>query len=299
MRQVLRTLPDRLSAPVDIAVLVAFRLGFGAVMVWEAWRFLSGGKVDRYFIEPTFFFKYLGFGWVEPWPGGWMYFHFYVLGALGLCIALFAVGYTYFFLIDQAQYQNHYYLICLVSTLMILVPAHRALSLDAQRRPDLRSSFAPAWSLWLLRAQVALVYFFGGVAKLNFDWLRGYPLREWLPGSDFYVPPLSDLLHEGWVALLFSYSGLLIDLLAAPLLLWRPTRYWMLSALLLFHFMNEQLFSIGVFPVLASALTLLFLRHWLYPGNVSWTEEGHRYAWHMKLRDKDCTATFELVTSNP
>ena len=342
MRQVLRTLPDRLSAPVDIAALVAFRLGFGAVMVWEAWRFLSGGKVDRYFIEPTFFFKYLGFGWVEPWPGGWMYFHFYVLGALGLCIALFAVGYTYFFLLDQAQYQNHYYLICLVSTLMILVPAHRALSLDAQRRPDLRSSFAPAWSLWLLRAQVALVYFFGGVAKLNFDWLRGYPLREWLPGSDFYLPPLSDLLHEGWVALLFSYSGLLIDLLAAPLLLWRPTRYWMLSALLLFHFMNEQLFSIGVFPVLASALTLLFLppdwprrvfnwphpgdqvptfprlpkpalaalatylalhtllplRHWLYPGNVSWTEEGHRYAWHMKLRDKDCTATFELVTPN-
>ena len=219
--------------------------------------------------------------------------------ALGLCIALFALGYTYFFLIDQAQYQNHYYLICLVSTLMILVPAHRALSLDAQRRPDLRSSFAPAWSLWLLRAQVALVYFFGGVAKLNFDWLRGYPLREWLPGSDFYLPPLSDLLHEGWVALLFSYSGLLIDLLAAPLLLWRPTRYWMLSVLLLFHFMNEQLFSIGVFPVLASALTLLFLRHWLYPGNVSWTEEGHRYAWHMKLRDKDCTATFELVTSNP
>ena len=116
MRQVLRTLPDRLSAPVDIAALVAFRLGFGAVMVWEAWRFLSGGKVDRYFIEPTFFFKYLGFGWVEPWPGGWMYFHFYVLGALGLCIALglfyrlcialFALGYTYFFLIDQAQYQN-------------------------------------------------------------------------------------------------------------------------------------------------------------------------------------------------
>ena len=64
-----------------------------------------------------------------------MYFHFYVLCALGLCIALFAVGYTYFFLIDQAQYQNHYYLICLVSTLMILVPAHRALSLDAQRWP--------------------------------------------------------------------------------------------------------------------------------------------------------------------
>jgi hypothetical protein len=28
------------------------------------------------------------------------------------------------------------------------------------------------------------------------------------------------------------------------------------------------------------------LRHWLYPGNVAWTEEGHRFAWRMKLRSK-------------
>jgi hypothetical protein len=33
--------------------------------------------------------------------------------------------------------------------------------------------------------------------------------------------------------------------------------------------------------------TLLPLRHWLYPGNVNWTEEGHLFSWHMKLRDKD------------
>jgi hypothetical protein len=27
-------------------------------------------------------------------------------------------------------------------------------------------------------------------------------------------------------------------------------------------------------------------RHHLYPGNVNWTEEGHNWSWHMKLRDK-------------
>ena len=37
---------------------------------------------------------------------------------------------------------------------------------------------------------------------------------------------------------------------------------------------------------------LLPLRHWLYPGNVSWTEEGHRFAWHMKLRDKESRGEF-------
>jgi len=39
---------------------------------------------------------------------------------------------------------------------------------------------------------------------------------------------------------------------------------------------------------------LMPLRHWLYPGNVSWTEEGHLYAWHMKLRDKSGTSTFTV-----
>jgi hypothetical protein len=38
----------------------------------------------------------------------------------------------------------------------------------------------------------------------------------------------------------------------------------------------------------AYALVQLALpwRHFLYPGRVSWTEEGHRFSWHMKLRAK-------------
>ena len=35
------------------------------------------------------------------------------------------------------------------------------------------------------------------------------------------------------------------------------------------------------------AQLLVPLRHWLYPGTVSWTEEGHRFSWHMKLRAQD------------
>jgi hypothetical protein len=34
------------------------------------------------------------------------------------------------------------------------------------------------------------------------------------------------------------------------------------------------------------------LRHLLYPGNVSWTEEGHNFSWHMKLRDKASRSMF-------
>ena len=37
---------------------------------------------------------------------------------------------------------------------------------------------------------------------------------------------------------------------------------------------------------------LMPLRHFLYPGDVHWTEEGHRFAWHMRLRDKEADAQF-------
>jgi vitamin K-dependent gamma-carboxylase len=40
---------------------------------------------------------------------------------------------------------------------------------------------------------------------------------------------------------------------------------------------------------------LVPLRHLLYPGNVSWTEEGHRFAWQMMLREKSGVAQFTVT----
>lgn len=37
------------------------------------------------------------------------------------------------------------------------------------------------------------------------------------------------------------------------------------------------------------------LRHFLYPGDVNWTEEGHRFSWHMMLREK--TGDVEFVAT--
>ena len=44
------------------------------------------------------------------------------------------------------------------------------------------------------------------------------------------------------------------------------------------------------------AVQLIFpLRHYLYPGDVSWTEEGHNFSWHMKLRTKSGEAVFTVT----
>ena len=72
-----------------------------------------------------------------------MYLLFVSLAILSLMIALglfyristllFFLGYSYFFLVERAIYNNHYYLICLLSLMLILAPLNRSWSLDVLR----------------------------------------------------------------------------------------------------------------------------------------------------------------------
>jgi hypothetical protein len=345
---------DRLFEPVEIGLLVYFRIAFGAVMAWEALRYLSRGWVRSEFIEPPLHFTYYGFSWVRPWPGEGMIWHFVALGVLAAMIAaglfyraaavLFFLAFTYVFLLDQANYLNHFYLISLLAFLLIFLPAQRAGSLDVLRKPSLRSATAPAWTLWLLRFQIAVPYVFGGIAKMNGDWLRGEPIRMWL--ADYFGRPVAEPVVYG-----FAWGGMLFDLLIVPALLWRRTRVPAFVAAAVFHLTNNEIFHIGIFPWLMLAASVVFLppewfaldtphagkkskakppqsgevssppprgrrrlvlgllgawvvlqcavplRHLLYPGNVSWTEEGHRFAWHMKLRNKETAALTVTVST--
>ncbi|MCW1886335.1 HTTM domain-containing protein [Luteolibacter flavescens] len=323
------------AKPVDGASLAVFRIAFGLLMFFDAVVYLKRGWVRALYIDPAFHFSYLGFDWVKPWPGDGMMAHFIVLAIAALMVAaglfyriatvVLFLALAQVFLIDAAEYLNHLYLICLIAFALIFVPAHRLWSLDAIRDSSKSSPTMPACWLWLMRIQVGIPYFFGGIAKLNGDWLRGEPLGTWLAKrADF--PWIGPWLTEKWVALLFSYSGLILDLAFVPLLLWKRTRLAAYVLVLCFNAMNGWLFEIGVFPWMMVAASLLFfppewprfgrkarptnhmprvskpvlagiavylaiqvllpLRHWPYPGDVAWTEEGHLYSWRMKLRDK-------------
>jgi vitamin K-dependent gamma-carboxylase len=257
----------RLAAPVDVASLVFFRAAFGALVVWEVYRYATNGWIEAYWVEPEFHFSYLGFGWVEPLPAAGMWALFGALAAAGvgiavgacyrLCTAVCTVGFTYVFLLEPARYLNHFYLFCLLGLLLAAIPAHCRWSIDAALRRRLRSDTVAARALWLLRAQVAIVYVYGGLAKLDGDWLRGEPMRTWLAARPDF-PLLGRWFDQEWMAYLTSYGGLLLDLLVVPAVLWRRTRIPALGAAALFHLINRELFSIGVFPYLAMAALLLF-----------------------------------------
>ncbi len=346
-----------LFQPVDASSLVVFRIGFGLVMLWEVIRYWRHDWIREYYIEPVFQFKYYGFAWVQPWPGDWMYAHFAVLGICAFFIALglfyristilFLLGFSYVFLLEQANYLNHLYLVIVCAALLCVLPANRYFSLDAKLRPYIAADTVPAWSVWILRAQFEIVLLYAGIVKLNGDWLQLEPLSMWLAKrADF--PVLGPLFMQDWSVAVAAYGVILLHLLGAPLLLYRRTRLYVFFAYAAFHTLNHFVFSIGIFPWFTLLGSLMFfdpdwpkqlksrvlgwlgrsessamlsvpektttpvslpppvqqravigfamvwlgvqillpLRHVLYPGNVSWTEEGHKYAWQMKLRDK-------------
>jgi len=111
--------------------------------------------------------------------------------------------------------------------------------------------------LWLVRLQIGVVYFYGGISKLNDDWLRGEPMRHWL-WERSGMPLVGQFFHEEWLVDVLSYGALLLDLSIVPLLLWRRTRLTAFVVAVLFHLMNSLLWTIGIFPWLMIAATTLF-----------------------------------------
>lgn len=258
---------NRLFEPVDAASLTLFRIGFGAIAVWWAIDYLFRGRMHAVYVAPQFHFTYYGFDWVQPWPGGGMYLHFIALTLFAFCIAagllyrwfacLFALGVTYVFLLDRTNYQNHYYLLVLVSWMMVLLPLNRMWSLDAINGRVRSSQSVPRWALWLAQFHVGVPYLFGGLAKFEVDWFAGAPLRQTLQAHDWW-PIVGPWFHYEAVVQLFIWGGLLFDLLVVPMLLWRPTRIPAYLLCVFFHLMNSQLFSIHIFPWLMILATTLF-----------------------------------------
>jgi hypothetical protein len=264
----LTRLQERLLAPKSIASLAMYRFLFGALLCLSSLRFLSNGWVDRCFGQPTFFFKYYGFEWVQVLPAPWMTVAFVAMVLLSAFVALgflyrlsivaLFLLFTYVELIDVTNYLNHYYLVSLLAFLMCFMPLGRAYSVDAWLWPRRTSSTVPAWMLYLLRFQVGLVYFFAGMAKLQPDWLlHAQPLGIWL-ASRTEAPIIGPLLGLPFVPYLMSWAGFLFDTFIVAFLLWRRSRPYAFAVVVVFHSCTHLLFVIGVFPFLMMCNATLF-----------------------------------------
>ncbi|QDV17311.1 Vitamin K-dependent gamma-carboxylase [Gimesia panareensis] len=270
------SLDARLFRPVSIDWLVFYRIAFGLVMFSFAVKYLQYGMVDLFYVKPIYHFPYDGFEWVRKLDMTIMvgdqivhaiHLEFMALAAFALMIAvgfwyrgasiLFAICFVHIFLIDKCYYQNHYYFVALLSLILPFLPAQRACSIDALLDRGIRSQTTPAWTLWLMRFQIGVPYFFGGIAKLNADWIRGQPMRGALAGKTD-LPLIGPWFTEEWIVQSFVWGGLLFDLFIVPALLWKRTRIAAFGCCLVFHGMNSIVWTIGIFPWLMILATTVF-----------------------------------------
>ncbi|MDX5419595.1 MAG: HTTM domain-containing protein [Hymenobacteraceae bacterium] len=336
---------QQLLKPIGIYPLVYFRILFGLLMFCEGIGAVLIDWVQEHYVEPTIHFGYIGLEWLKPLPGYGMVYLYLVMALLGFLIMvgwrykltsfLFFLLFGYSFFCEKTHYLNHHYLIWLISGLMVILPAHRKLSLDVRRQPELESEVAPQWTLWLFRAQLVLVYFYAGVAKLQPDWLAAKSMSIWMSAkTHFYV--IGPYLNTPAMIWLVVWGGIVFDFLIGFALLWPRTRLFAFWVAFAFHIFNSAVFHVGVFPYFMIAANVLFfspeqiarwffrkdispetlahaplkqprwqlrlgaqfcvvylvfqllfpLRHFFIPGDVNWTEEGHRFSWRMMLRTK-------------
>ena len=252
---------------IDNSPLIVFRMFFGFLVACESFGAILTGWVKRVLIDPQVTFSFIGFEWLKPLPGFGMYFYFIAMGVFGLAIML---GYRYriaiisytilwagAYFMQKTAYNNHYYLLLLISFLMIFLPSNSYASLDVRQNRIKEENTMPYWISLLFIIQVAIVYVFASIAKFYPDWLDGTFTRNLLADSTNVIA-LKKLFLQKWFYLFIAYMGIIFDLLIVPLLLFKKTRMLALLASLTFHLFNAIFLEIGIFPFFALTFVLFF-----------------------------------------
>ena len=158
--------------PVDNSTLIFFRIFWGLIMLYECYTYIRNdySKLENYYLRSEFYPKYYLFDWVNAWPGNGMYIHIWCMALMSTFITigflyrissfLFFLGFFYIFLIDSCLYLNHFYLICVMAFLLVLLPANKDVSVDAWLFPNIRSNVMPRYILYLLRIEQVCYYCF-------------------------------------------------------------------------------------------------------------------------------------------
>ncbi|AYN69264.1 hypothetical protein D1013_18675 [Euzebyella marina] len=256
-----------LFTKIDNSPLIIFRVFFGTLVMLECYGAIITGWVRRTLVEPQFTFNFIGFDWLQPLPGYGMYIYFFIMGTLGIFIALgyryrfstiaFTLLWTGVYLMQKTSYNNHYYLLILISGMMCLFPANRGYSLDVRRNPELKADSMHSYIKWAVALQLLIVYTYASIAKLYADWLDFGIIKVLMLNKAEY-PIIGAILQEPWIHKIVGVFGIIFDLLIIPALLWKPTRKAAFVASIFFHLFNSVVFQIGIFPYLSLAFTVFF-----------------------------------------
>ena len=251
------------NKPMTSGPLGLFRALFGIIVILEVGYYYQIDFIGNFLLAPKMLFSY-EFLPVSVLPESAMKLLLLGLGLSGLLItfglyfrwatAYFFIVFSYFFFLDKCNYNNHLYLFSLVSLLLCFTNADSSFSLG---KANSRAT-VPQWQIRILQFQIGIVVFFGGVAKLNPFWFDLHPVIEFL--ADKSAATGFDFLNSKPAQYFIMLGGLVFDLSAIFLLLFKRTRVLGIVAAFLFNITNAWLFDdIYTFPLFMIFTLVLFL----------------------------------------
>ncbi len=262
-----------LSKSVHPSSLGLFRILFGCTMFVQIAYFIATDFVQTHISKPIIHFPYYFFQFVVPLPSPFMDVLMWLMLAAAAMIAagflyryavaLFLMSFTYLWLIDKGFFNNHYYLITLLCILLLLVRGD-AWAVLWKRKSDRKKpiNYIPNWQIFILKAQIFIVFFVAGIHKINPYWLLHFQPMEYILHAKADISGLAFLRHTA-LAAFFSYGGLIVDISIGFLLWWKRSRMIGIFILIAFNFLNFWLFwnigEIGIFPLLLLSTIVLFL----------------------------------------
>jgi hypothetical protein len=238
------------------------------MMLFSTVRFWALGWIEDHFLNAKVNFKYYGFEWIEMLPPMGIYaIHvLMILASIGVILGflyrisalILFLTFSYCQLLDLSYYLNHYYFVSIVCLFLIFVPANKSFSLDVHWGFTPETYKVPIWTINIFKLQLAIVYIYAGLAKLNYEWLiNALPLKIWLPAGDS-IPIIGSILKCTFTPYIFSWCGMLYDTFIVFFLLFKKTRFLAYLTVILFHTITGVLFQIGVFPLVMIGATLIF-----------------------------------------
>ena len=253
-----------LYKPISGASLGLFRIITGfALTAFFFNRFSNTEYVDSTFVKTQILFKYPGLDFIEMGPPWLMYFLCFSLGFASLFLAIgflyrffsmyLLVTYSYLFFLDCTLGNNHFYLFILLFLFFSITNCHYSYSLD--RKIWNLNGGVNAWNLNLFRFQFMVVYFMGGIAKLNGDWLSGKTTTAMTYAR---FEGISEFNAELF-AFIFAYGGVIFDLTIPFLLLFKKGRYLAFPLIILFNITNLFMHKIDIFPLIMISSFVLFI----------------------------------------
>lgn len=265
---------DRVGSVRAIAVM---RIAFGPITLVHLLPFLrdahAGVSYDDHFWHP--------FISAMPDVPAWLWLALLWVGAVaavlmtvGLCTraattTAFAVV-AFNLLLSQTHFRHNRLFLTIVLGGLALLHSGRELSVDAwwRRRRGRRLPVAtvPLWPLWLLRAQVCLVYLASGISKLvDPDWIGGLVLWDRVVRYQHVLDPTPlpgwaiDVLTSRELYYIVAPAAVLTELFIGVGLWFTGTRLAAIWIAIVFHLLIEVSASVQVFSLAAIAALAIWV----------------------------------------